>query len=116
MVLCASISNKLDQYTSVPPCIMDYDSALLLHLPRACPCLQHSNHICAVQLLYVWDLDQSKRPGGEPEAKKARGAYPPQLLFTHAGHRASVSVETPHLWATLGRHATEGSIYIASAA
>ena len=45
-----------------------------------------------VQLLYVWDLDQNKRPGGEPEAKKARGAYPPQLLFTHAGHRASVSV------------------------
>jgi hypothetical protein len=44
------------------------------------------------QLLYVWDLDQSKRPGGEPEAKRARGAYPPQLLFTHAGHRAPVRI------------------------
>ena len=51
---------------------------------------------CTLQLLYVWDLDQSKRPGGEPEAKRARGAYPPQLLFTHAGHRASVSVQMQH--------------------
>ena len=55
---------------------------------RDCKALTFSH---ALQLLYVWDLDQSQRPGGEPEAKRARGAYPPQLLFTHAGHRASVS-------------------------
>ena len=56
-----------------------------------------------MQLLYVWDLDQSKRPGGEPEAKRARGAYPPQLLFTHAGHRASVSVHMPQLTGDTGK-------------
>lgn len=42
------------------------------------------------QVVYVWDLDQQRRPAGEPEAKRAKGAYPPQLLLTHAGHRASV--------------------------
>lgn len=41
----------------------------------------------------VWDLEKTAAPGAAPEPglEKRAGRSIPQLVFSHAGHRASVS-------------------------
>ena len=42
------------------------------------------------RLVHIWDLDLKRSPDTGPEAKRARVQLPPELLLTHAGHRAPV--------------------------
>ena len=43
------------------------------------------------RLVHIWDLDLKREAEGVPEAKRARGMLPKELMLTHAGHRAPVS-------------------------
>ena len=40
--------------------------------------------------MHIWDLDLKREAEGVPEAKRARGTLPKELMLTHAGHRAPV--------------------------
>lgn len=40
--------------------------------------------------MHIWDLDLKRDVEGAPEAKRARGTLPKELMLTHAGHRAPV--------------------------
>lgn len=40
--------------------------------------------------MHIWDLDLKREAEGVPEAKRARGSLPKELMLTHAGHRAPV--------------------------
>mmetsp|Transcript_6765 Transcript_6765/g.19508 ORF Transcript_6765/g.19508 Transcript_6765/m.19508 type:complete len:559 (-) Transcript_6765:257-1933(-) len=42
------------------------------------------------RLVHIWDLDQKRSLDTGPEAKRARVQLPPELMLTHAGHRAPV--------------------------
>lgn len=42
------------------------------------------------RLVHIWDLDLKRDVEGAPEAKRARGTLPKELMLTHAGHRAPV--------------------------
>ena len=49
--------------------------------------------------MHIWDLDLKREAEGVPEAKRARGTLPKELMLTHAGHRAPVG----HCPRTCGR-------------
>ena len=47
----------------------------------------------------MWDLEKTTPPGAAPEPglEKRAGRSIPQLVFSHAGHRASVSCTREHV-------------------
>jgi hypothetical protein len=45
------------------------------------------------RLVHIWDLDLKREAEGVPEAKRARGTLPKELMLTHAGHRAPVGCD-----------------------
>lgn len=55
------------------------------------------------RLVHIWDLDQKRSLDTGPEAKRARVQLPPELMLTHAGHRAPVRPICP-AFRTSSRH------------